>query len=430
VVGNALEFYDFLIYAFFAIQIGRAYFPSHSEFASLMLSLATFGAGFLTRPIGGFVIGLYADRVGRRAAMMLSLALMGAAVIVFALIPPFSVIGAAAPIMAILARLVQGFSLGGEVGPSTAFLLEAAAPARRGLIVAFQGASQEVASVVGAGIGLALSALLPQAALDAYGWRIAFLLGGAALPFGLLLRRTLPETLHLADNAEPQGAGEAAKARGHSTALVRANVRIIVLSAVVICGGTIGTYVVNYMTTFAERSLQLVGGVVFLATLAPTAASIVGVICGGWLSDRVGRRPVMILPEAAMVVLILPVFFWIVTTRSTAALVIGGAVLGLTGSLGIGAFLPAFAESLPRAVRSRSVATVYAVSIAAFGGTTQLMVTWLIHRTGSAMAPAFYWLAGSLAALSAKLMIRESAPARLTSLRAPIWPTTHDLTRD
>jgi MFS family permease len=423
VAGNALEFYDFITYAFFAIQIGRAFFPSQSEFGSLMLSLATFGVGFVTRPIGGVMIGIYADRVGRRAAMMLSLGLMGSAVIGLALIPPFSVIGIAAPILAILARLVQGFSLGGEVGPSTAFLMEAAAPERRGLVVSFQSASQELASVVGASVGLALSSLLPPAALDAWGWRIAFLLGGAALPFGLLLRRALPETLHLPDATAPQAAATAAPA--DATAVVRANLRIIVLGVVVICGGTIGSYVINYMTTFAQRSLHLVGGVVFLATLAPTAASIVGVICGGWLSDRMGRRPMMILPEVAMVVLILPVFDWIVTTRSMLALVVGGAVLGLASSLSIGAFFAAFAESLPRAIRGRSVATVYAVSIAIFGGTTQLVVTWLIQLTGSSMTPAFYWLAGSLAALAAKLMIRESAPARARA----IPPAAHDLTR-
>jgi MFS family permease len=413
VAGNTLEFYDFLTYAFFAIQIGRAFFPSHSEFASLMLSLVAFGAGFVTRPIGAFAIGLYADRAGRRAAMILSFSLMGGAVIAFALIPPFSIIGIAAPVLAVLARLVQGFSLGGEVGPSTAFLAEAASPKRRGLVVAFQGASQELASVAGVGVGLILSGLLPQAAVDAYGWRIAFLLGGLALPLGLWLRRTLPETLHLADIPGLPGRTAPHSLTG-AAASARPSVRIIILGLMVIGGGTIGTYVVNYMTTFAQGSLHLTGGVVFLATLAPSAASVVGVICGGWLSDRVGRRPVMILPEAALAIMIVPVFHWIVTTRSMAALVVGGAGLGLAGSMSVGAFFPAFAESLPRPVRGRSVATVYAAAIVVFGGTTQLMVTWLIHRTGSPMAPAFYWLAGSLAALSAKVMIPESAPVRLS----------------
>ena len=196
VMGNALEFYDFITYAFFAIQIGHAFFPSKSGFLSLMLSLATFGAGFLTRPIGGLVLGAYADKVGRRPAMMLSYVLMGVSITALALIPTYRSIGLLAPVLAVTARLVQGFSLGGEVGSNTAFLLETARPNRRGLIVAWQGASQEIAATCGSLMGLALAALLPSAALDAYGWRIAFLLGALTVPFGLMLRRTMPETLH------------------------------------------------------------------------------------------------------------------------------------------------------------------------------------------------------------------------------------------
>src|SRR5215467_5033505 len=166
-IGNMLEFYDFITYSFFAIQIGRTFFPSHSQFASLMLSLATFGAGFITRPIGGLVIGAYSDRVGRRPAMILSLAMMGFAIIVLALTPSYNAIGIAAPILAILTRLVQGFSLGGEVGPTTAYLMEAAVAERRGLAVSWQPASQQIAAT--ALVGTVLSGLLTSAALDSYG---------------------------------------------------------------------------------------------------------------------------------------------------------------------------------------------------------------------------------------------------------------------
>ncbi|MDB5448561.1 MAG: transporter [Phenylobacterium sp.] len=410
-IGNALEFYDFLTYAFFAIQIGHTFFPAHSEFGSLMLSLATFGAGFLTRPIGGFVIGAYADRVGRRAAMMLSLSLMGLSILALALIPSYRAIGVAAPILVLLARLVQGFSLGGEVGPNTAYLLEGAAPHRRGLVVSFQGVSQAVAAVTGAAVGLLLSAVLSHAALEAYGWRIAFLLGSAALPFGLMLRRTMPETLQREDPQAPAASSGATPAR-----LARANARIMVLGLMVLAGGTIGTYVINYMTTFAQSTLHLGPGVAFLATLVPNVAMGVGVLAGGWLSDRLGRRALMIWPAVVHALLILPVFSWIVSTRSAAALLGGGVMLSLAGSLSMGGFYPAMTESLPRAIRGRSFATIYAVSIAIFGGTTQLVVTWLIHATGSPMAPAVYWLAAALVALAAKALILESAPARLPPL--------------
>src|ERR1700758_4416757 len=198
-IGNMLEFYDFITYSFFAIQIGHTFFPSHSQFASLMLSLATFGAGFVTRPIGGIVIGSYSDRVGRRPAMFLSFIMMGFAIITLAVTPSYETIGIAAPIIAIVARMVQGFSLGGEVGPTTAYLMEAAEPGRRGLAVSWQPASQQIAATAGAFVGVVLSESMDSAALDAYGWRVAFLLGAVCLPFGLWMRSGLPETVHGAE---------------------------------------------------------------------------------------------------------------------------------------------------------------------------------------------------------------------------------------
>jgi len=193
-IGNALEFYDFLTYAFFSIQIGHAFFPAQSTYGSLMLSLATFAAGFITRPIGAVVIGNYSDRAGRRPAMMLCFILIGFAIVGMALIPTYARIGIAAPILAVIARMVQGFSLGGEIGSNTAFLLEAAPLERRGLIVSWQGASQNLALLAGGLVGVLLTAVLPPAALEAYGWRIAFLIGAVAVPFGLWMRTALPET--------------------------------------------------------------------------------------------------------------------------------------------------------------------------------------------------------------------------------------------
>src|ERR1017187_2709879 len=196
-IGNSLEFYDFLTYAFFSIQIGHAFFPAQSAFGSLMLSLATFGAGFVTRPIGAFVIGNYSDRAGRRPAMMLCFMLIGFAIVGMALIPTYAQIGIAAPILAVIARMVQGFSLGGEIGSNTAFLLEAAPLEKRALVVSWQNASQLIALVVGGTVGAILTFIRPPNVLDADGWRMSFLLGSVAVPFGLWLRTNLPETLHV-----------------------------------------------------------------------------------------------------------------------------------------------------------------------------------------------------------------------------------------
>src|SRR6201996_6813281 len=207
-IGNMLEFYDFITYSFFAIQIGHTFFPTQGEFGSLMLSLATFGAGFITRPIGGIVIGSYSDRAGRRPAMILSFAMMGCAIITLALTPSYASIGIAAPIIVIIARMVQGFSLGGEVGPTTAYLMESAAPGRRALAVSWQPASQQIAATAGALVGTVLARVMTEADLTSYGWRIAFLLGAACLPFGLYLRAKLPETVDLSESALKQAKGK------------------------------------------------------------------------------------------------------------------------------------------------------------------------------------------------------------------------------
>jgi len=416
-IGNALEFYDFVTYTFFAIQIGHAFFPSHSAYASLMLSLATFGAGFVTRPIGGFIIGAYADRAGRRPAMMLSFVLMGVAIVGLALIPPYAQIGIAAPILAVTARLVQGFSLGGEVGPTTAYLLEAAPAHRRGLAVSWQGASQGLSAAVGGLVGFGLSNLMAPAALDAYGWRIAFLLGAVTLPFGLWLRQTLPETLHApeaqpthAPSAEPTG--PAAAAEPSRAALVRSSTRILALAVVVLAAGTISTYVFNYMTTFAQHTLHMKPGPAFAAGALGNLMGVVGGLFGGWLSDKIGRRPVMFWPALANLVMLIPVFAWITGSRTVLALTLGTAAISVVGAMGAGAFYAALAESLPKRIRGGAFATVYAVAIATFGGTTQLVITWLIHVTGSNMAPAWYLFGASVLGLIARWLIVESAPAK------------------
>jgi len=264
-IGNMLEFYDFITYSFFAIQIGHTFFPSDSQFASLMLSLATFGAGFVTRPIGGIVIGSYSDRAGRRPAMILSFAMMGSAIIVLALTPSYATIGIAAPIIVILARMVQGFSLGGEVGPTTAYLMEAAAPNRRGLAVSWQPASQEIAATIGALVGVVLTRSMGEAALDSWGWRIAFLIGATCLPFGLWLRSGLPETVDLE-------AAQAAATRvaGRRFETIRANSRIIILGLMVLASGTIITARSGWSLSWGEAGSFVRNGVI-----APSRVSTV-----------------------------------------------------------------------------------------------------------------------------------------------------------
>ena len=410
-IGNMLEFYDFITYSFFAIQIGHTFFPSQSEFSSLMLSLATFGAGFITRPIGGIVLGIYSDRVGRRPAMLLSFALMGAAILTLSLTPSYDTIGLAAPIVVIIARMVQGFALGGEVGPTTAYLIEIASPERRALVVSWQPTSQQIAATIGALVGVILSKAMPAEALDAYGWRIAFLIGAACLPFGLWMRRTLPETipLHKSETGKPsESVGHLATARRHA--------RLITLALLILASGTIATYVTQYMTTYARTTLQVAPTLAFATTMVSNGLGIAGALLGGWLADRFGRKPVMIWPQLVTLALTYPTFLWIVHSPGALSLLGGFGMLSLIGSLPFSAFYAAFAEGLPQSIRGGAFATIYAVAIASFGGTAQLVVAWLIYVSGNALAPAWYLLFAGIVGLIAMSRFPETAPA----IRAPI----------
>jgi MFS family permease len=239
VIGNGLEYYDFVTYAFFAAQIGRTFFPSNVPGTSLLASLATFGVGFLTRPLGAFVIGRFGDRAGRKPAMLLSFLLIGVGVVGLPLIPSYASIGALAPLLAIAFRLLQGFALGGEVGPSTAFLMEAAPPLRRGLYISLQATSADFAVCIAGLVGVGLASVLDAPALDAWGWRVALLLGAAIIPVGFVLRRTLDETLRT-----PAQANEEPPTKGYA--------RIIALGLILLGAATTTNYLLEYMTTYAR----------------------------------------------------------------------------------------------------------------------------------------------------------------------------------
>jgi MFS family permease len=413
-IGNMLEFYDFVTYSFFATQIGHAFFPAKTEFASLLLSLATFGAGFVTRPIGAVIIGSYSDRAGRRPAMTLSFAMMGVAILVLAITPSYEMIGVAAPIIVILARLAQGFSLGGEVGPTTAYLMEAASARHRGLAVSFQPASQQIAATAGALVGEILSLTMTSDALDTYGWRIAFLLGAATLPFGLWLRRNLPETLHRAETpALPPQNNEKAKT-------VRGNSRLLALGLIILASGTIITYVTQYMTTYAQHTLHVDAPLAFATTVVSNGIGIAAAFLGGWLADRAGRWPIMVWPQVAALLMTYPIFLWVVESRNAAALLGGLGLLALIGSIPYSAFYVALVEGLPRNIRGGAFATIYAVAIAVFGGTAQLVVAWLTEVTGNPLAPAWYLLLATAAGLFAMILMRETAPGRTrTAVKTP-----------
>jgi len=404
VIGNALEFYDFTAYAFFAIQIGHAFFPGRTPLDTLILSLMTFGVGFVGRPIGAVVIGSYGDRVGRRPAMLISFLLMCVGVLGLAVIPSYAQIGVAAPILVLIARLVQGFALGGEVGPTTAFLIEAAPAARRGYFGTWQYGSQCLANLVAGLIGFGLANVLSSASLDSWGWRVPFLLGAAMLPFGWYIRHDLPETLVPGQRREAPGPRRSADYR-----------RALALSLPMLCATTISFAIFNFMTTWAVAMLKMPQQAAFGATVAWGSCGLIFNLLGGFLSDRLGRKPLMIWPRAVFLILIVPGFFWVAETRSGPVLIFVTAVLASAASLSNGVSLVCLTEAIPKAVRSGSLAIVYAIAIAIFNGTAQLLVTWLIKVTGDILWPGYYLSGATIIGLAAMWLMRETAPVRCRS---------------
>ena len=401
VLGNGLEFYDFTTYAFFAVMIGRAFFPSHDPFISLLLSVAAFGVGFISRPLGGIVIGAYADRAGRKPAMMLSIGLMAVGMVLLAATPSYAAIGIAAPILVVVARLIQGFALGGEVGPSTSYLLEAAPAGKRGQYGVWQIASQGAASALAGVIGVVLSFLLDADAMQSWGWRIPFIIGIAIVPVGLIMRSRLQETVDLAARTIHPSAGHVL------SALLKDHLRPLVLALMLITSGTIATYVGLYMTTYALSTLHMATGASMGATAVTGSCLLVFSVIGGWLSDRVGRKPVYLLSKLALTAVAYPAFLAINRHHTLAALLLMAGLMAALNALG-GVALVVITECFPKSVRSAGLSTVYALAVTVFGGTTQFVVTWLIHATGDPLAPAWYLIASSAIGIVAILMMAET----------------------
>lgn len=398
VAGNALEFYDFLIFGFFAIQIGQAFFPQDDPTASLLMTLAVFGAGFLTRPLGGLVLGRLADRLGRKPVMLFTFALMGFSIAGLALTPAHASIGMAAPVLALVFRLAQGFALGGELGPTTAYLMEAAPAHRRGLYVSLQNATQ-YAAVLGVGlVGTLLTSLMPEDAFAAWGWRLAMLLGALVIPFAYRLRRRLPETLHTEREAE-RGARQPP-------------LLLAALALVTIAAATISNYCLNYAAIYVQHVLDQSPQTASIVTLLGGLTAMAGSLLGGWLSDRLGRKPVMLLAAGAILVLGVPCY--LVMLALPALPVLAASVMLL--SLFIGMYPPALltniTEGFPVLQRARAVGFLYALAVAVFGGSAQYVATWLIAATGSALAPAWYMSGAMLLGVLSLLAMRETAPVR------------------
>ncbi|MBS80906.1 MFS transporter [Variovorax sp.] len=402
-IGNGLEFFDFTVYGFLALVIGKLFFPTFSGYGQLLLTVATFGVGFIMRPLGGIVIGAYADRAGRKKAMTLTIFLMALGCAVIAFTPTYASIGVAAPVLIVLARLIQGFSAGGEVGASTTLLVEHATPQNRGYMASWQFASQGLGVMLGAVVVGALTFTLSPENMQSWGWRVPFVIGMLIAPVGMYIRRHLEESLQIA----PESA--TAPRRESSLKIVCSQHGKTVLAAILaLVGGTTAAYVVTfYMPTYAVRELGLTPSVALFGAALTGLISFAFAPFVGLLSDRVGRKPLILWSRVFLVVLIYPGFLWLNASPTPAVLfiVLGVLSLGLVGQTVPGiTMLP---EMFPKAVRASGMSLVYSVGVALFGGFAPFISTWLLNATGSKLAPAWYLVVMTLVSLLGLLWLRD-----------------------
>jgi MFS family permease len=397
VAGNAIEFYDFISFAFFAVYIAGAFFPAGDDFSNLLKTLAVFWAGFIFRPLGGVVIGAYADRAGRRAAMMLTIALITIGTMGLALIPSYATIGAAAPLLLVVCRVIQGFALGGEVGPASVFLVEAAPPGKRAFYGSWQLASQGMAVMASGLLGVALSVWLTKAQLADWGWRIPFIVCLILIPVAFFLRNAMPETLE-----------HVPQTKGAPRPSLLAHWHYIALAVLTIIGGTVSTYVGNYMSTYAINTLKLPATVSLSATFIGGAATFVFSLVSGLIADRFGRRGSVIWPRIALVIVIWPLFQLLSSYPSAATLYLAAiTVSGLTALSAAGG-LVLLPELLPKPLRATGFSVAYAIGVSIFGGSTQFVITWLIGATGDPTSPAWYVVVTSLITIAAIYVLPET----------------------
>ena len=390
-IGNALEWFDFVIYGYFATTIAKLFFPSSSEGESVLIAFATFGITFFVRPVGAIFLGAYADRHGRKAALVLTIALMMVGTAIIAVMPPYSMIGPLAPILIIFARLIQGISAGGGFGSSTAFLAEMD-PRRRGLFASLQFASQGLTTIIAAASGALLTGLLTSEQIVAWGWRVPFVFGLLIGPVAYYLRSHVDETLEF----------QLLKERGKPVQEVFSSSKtrlLIALGAVVL--STVTMYTTLFMPTFAVRQLGLPQTGSFLAVMLTGAIQIVLVPVFGAMSDKRGRVPIMYGAAGAILLISYPLFAWMVSTPTLQTLVCVQIALGVLGAAYMGPLPALMADLFPTRTRTTGLSISYSFAVAIFGGFAPFTSAWLIQVTGSSVAPSFYLIFAAVISLSA-----------------------------
>lgn len=411
--GNFLEMYDFMVYAYYASYIAHEIFPSSSAYASLMMTLGTFGAGYLMRPLGAVVLGSYIDRHGRRAGLILTLCLMAIGTLVIACTPPYRTIGALAPLVVVLGRLLQGFSAGVEVGGASVYLSEIATPGHRGFYCSWQSASQQVAVVFAALLGVGLSAVVAPQHMVQWGWRVPFFVGCLIVPLLFWLRRSLAETpAFLVQKRHPQ--------ISEILNSLAVNWKIVVVGVLLSTMTTVCFYLITaYTPTYGREVLHLTSRKSLIATVWVGLSNFFWLPVGGIISDRIGRRPVLVLVTIVALTTSYPAMLWLVSDASMTRLLVVELWLSLFFGLYNGAMIPHLAEIMPPEIRTTGFSLAFSLATAIFGGFTPFVSTYLIHQTGNRAMPAI-WL--SFAAACGLLAALAGKRASLSGLEASLSP--------
>jgi metabolite-proton symporter len=402
--GNFLEMYDFIVYGYYATYIAKTFFPAGNEFASLMLSLMTFGVGYLMRPVGAIVLGAYIDRMGRRKGLIVTLGLMAFGTLTIAVTPGYATIGLAAPLIIVVGRLLQGLSAGVELGGVSVYLAEIATRGRRGFYCAWQSASQQLAVVFTALIGLVLTGMLSPGEMAAYGWRIPLLIGCAIIPVILWLRRSLEETAAFNRMRQhPRRSGEVFR-------LVAANWRLVGIGMMLTVFTTTTFYLITaYTPTFGKQALHLAPTPTFIVTLCVGLGNFFWLPVGGALSDRVGRRPLLLAVTVLTLLTAYPAMSWLVAAPSFERLLAVELLFSFYFGMYNGAMVPLLVEIMPAKVRTAAFAFAYSLATAIFGGFTPAICTYLIERTGNKAAPAVWLSLAAAISLAGALLSQRVA---------------------
>ena len=404
--GNFLEQFDFFLFGFYAPLIAKAFFPSDNETASLLNTFGVFWLGALMRPIGAIVLGAYIDRIGRRQGLIVTLSIMAMGTVVIAFCPSYATIGLAAPVIVLIGRLLQGFSAGVEIGGVSVYLAEISTPGNRGFYTSFQSSSQQVAIFVAAILGYALNEAMPAATIAAWGWRIPFFIGCLIIPMIFFLRRTLEETPEFLAMKKHPTASEI-----FASAL--ANWRIVILGMMIAILTTTTFYFVTvYTPTFGKNVLKLSAQDALLVTLLVAVTNFIWNPVGGAVSDRIGRKPVLLAIAGLSLVTAYPALHWLVSDPTFGKMLAVEMMFSFYFGTYSGTMLGALVEIVPKHVRTTCFSLAFALAAALFGTFTPLAATWLIDKTGDKASPG-YWLmfAAALGIIAALTVYRGGRQA-------------------